>query len=349
MNKKKILWGFISVGIAVLTVRIIAAESQEFSFQSMFYYLKGANKFWLMFSLLTMFGYIWFEGAAVVTILRTLGYSSTDREGTLYGAADVLFSAITPSASGGQPASAFFMLKDGVTLAACTSALLINLVMYTLATLTIGSLCLLFHLKLFFQMSVLSRILIGAGWIIMLALSFLFYMLLRHSEILYRIAEMLLALLERIHILRNPEKRRRSLKAKMAEYQQCSDEIAGQGRMLIQVYILNLFQRLSQIGVTFTVFMAMGKGIKQSAQGFVVQALTALGSNSIPIPGGMGGADYLMLDGFRRILSQGSTTMEMLCRGCSFYLCIITSALIVLAGYLVRQRRTVRPGTEKKQ
>lgn len=347
MNKKKILWGFISIGIAVLTVGIIAAESQEFSFQSMLYHLKGANKFWLVISLLTMFGYIWFEGAAVVTILRTLGYSSTDQAGTLYGAADVLFSAITPSASGGQPASAFFMMKDGVTLAACTSALLINLVMYTLATLTIGSLCLLFHLKLFFQMSILSRILIGAGWIIMLVLSFLFYMLLRHAGILYRIADGVLTVMERLRVIRNPVKKRKSLKAKMAEYQQCSDEITGQGRMLSQVYMLNLFQRLSQIGVTFTVFMAMGKGMKQSAQGFVVQALTALGSNSIPIPGGMGGADYLMLDGFRKILSQDSTTMEMLCRGCSFYMCIITSALIVLAGYLVRRRKTVQPGADQ--
>lgn len=347
MNKKKILWGFISIGIAVLTVGIIAAESQEFSFQSMLYHLKGANKFWLVISLLTMFGYIWFEGAAVVTILRTLGYSSTDQAGTLYGAADVLFSAITPSASGGQPASAFFMMKDGVTLAACTSALLINLVMYTLATLTIGSLCLLFHLKLFFQMSILSRIFIGAGWIIMLVLSFLFYMLLRHAGILYRIADGVLTVMERLRVIRNPAKKRKSLKAKMAEYQQCSDEITGQGRMLSQVYMLNLFQRLSQIGVTFTVFMAMGKGMKQSAQGFVVQALTALGSNSIPIPGGMGGADYLMLDGFRIILSQDSTTMEMLCRGCSFYMCIITSALIVLAGYLVRRRKTVQPGADQ--
>ena len=340
MNKKKILWGFISIGIAILTIRIIAAESQEFSFRSMLHYLAGANKFWLIVSLFAMFGYIWFEGEAVVTIVRTLGYPKKLSEGTVYGAADVLFSAITPSASGGQPASAFFMVKDGISLAACTSSLLINLVMYTLATVTIGSICLLFHLKLFFRLSLLSRILIGIGWVIMLGLSLLFYMLLRHAEILQRIADSLLRLLKRIHIIGNLEKKQKTLKAKMTEYQECSDIITGHAKMLIRVYFLNLFQRISQIGVTFTVFMAMGKNLRQSIEGFIVQALTALGSNSIPIPGGMGGADYLMLDGFKKILNHDATTMEMLCRGCSFYLCIITSAVIVLLGYLVRRKRT---------
>ena len=90
------------------------------------------------------------------------------------------------------------------------------------------------------------------------------------------------------------------------------------------------------------IFMALGEGFRTSLEGFVIQAFTALGSNSIPIPGGMGGADYLMLDGFGEILGRDAASIEMLCRGCSFYVCIITSALIVLAGYFMGRKRSLK-------
>ncbi len=342
MNKKKVVWGFLSLGIAILTIMMIASGSKEFSLDTMMAYLSRANKLWLAAGLLCMFGYIWFEGYALVHICRTLGYQSAKRQGTVYGAADVFFSAITPSASGGQPASMFFMLRDGMTFPACTTALLINLVMYTLATLTIGSLSVLFHFNLFRRMSLFSRILIVVGWFIMTGLSMLFYMLLRRGEILYRLCDRVMEMLGKRKLLSNLTKKQAKLKKKMAEYQQCSDEIAGHGRMLIRIFIINLLQRLSQIGVTFMIFMALGEGLRTSVEGFVVQAFTALGSNSIPIPGGMGGADYLMLDGFGEILGRDAASIEMLCRGCSFYVCIITSALIVLAGYFMGRKRSLR-------
>ena len=67
-----------------------------------------------------------------------MGYPAKRSHGFVYSAADVYFSAITPSASGGQPASAYFMLKDGIAGTAVMAALLLNLIMYTLAILTIG-------------------------------------------------------------------------------------------------------------------------------------------------------------------------------------------------------------------
>ena len=257
MNKKKAVWGFLSLGIAILTIMMIASGSKEFSLDTMMAYLSRANKLWLAAGLLCMFGYIWFEGYALVHICRTLGYQSAKRQGTVYGAADVFFSAITPSASGGQPASMFFMLRDGMTFPACTTALLINLVMYTLATLTIGSLSVLFHFNLFRRMSLFSRILIVVGWFIMTGLSLLFYMLLRRGEILYRLCDRVMEMLGKRKLLSNLTKKQAKLKKKMAEYQQCSDEIAGHGRMLIRIFIINLLQRLSQIGVTFMIFMAL--------------------------------------------------------------------------------------------
>ena len=53
--------------------------------------------------------------------------------GVLYSAADIYFSAITPSATGGQPASALLMVGDGIPTAVTTVVLLLNLAMYNLS------------------------------------------------------------------------------------------------------------------------------------------------------------------------------------------------------------------------
>ena len=76
---------------------------------------------------------------------------------------------------------------------------------------------------------------------------------------MYRLCDRVMEMLEN-RLLSNLTKKQAKLKKKMAEYQQCSDEIAGHGRMLIRIFIINLLQRLSQIGVTFMILWRWEKG-----------------------------------------------------------------------------------------
>ncbi|MCQ4775571.1 flippase-like domain-containing protein, partial [Lacrimispora saccharolytica] len=91
----------------------------------------------LLLAVSGMFGFIFFEGMALTVIVRSLGYPAKHRQGFVYSAGDIYFSAITPSASGGQPASALFMIRDGIPTTAVMAALLLNLIMYTMVIITI--------------------------------------------------------------------------------------------------------------------------------------------------------------------------------------------------------------------
>ena len=65
-----------------------------------------------------------------------------------------------------------------------------------------------------------------------------------------------------------------------------------------------------------------------------------LGSNCVPIPGGMGVTDYLMLNGYCRLMTRDEAfRLEILSRGLSFYICIIVSLIAVIAGYIIRQKK----------
>ena len=67
---------------------------------------------------------------------------------------------------------------------------------------------------------------------------------------------------------------------------------------------------------------------------FVVQMLSVIGSNCIPIPGAQGVIDYLMLNGFAPLMGASTSAMvEIASRGLTFYFCIIICLIIIVAGY----------------
>lgn len=339
MDKKKVFWAIVSFFIAVFSIWAVVSQNKNFSFAVFRSFVQSANKCWLGAAFICMFGFIWFEGFALVRIARHFGYRTSAMDGTVYGGADVYFSAITPSASGGQPASAYFMIKDGIPGYATTVALLINLVMYTLALLAIGLFCIVFKFHMLSGFSVLSRVFIGIGIIVLIFLAFVFFMLLKKGGILYSICDALIKLLEKIHIVRHGEKLRNKLKSTMAEYQECSNEITGQWKFLMEIFLWNIMQRLSQLLVSFMIFMSVGEGFKQAVDVSVIQCFVAMGSNCVPIPGAMGVADYIMLDGFTQIVGNNAANMELMCRGVTFYGSVITSAVIILIGYFLRKTK----------
>ncbi|MEE1218142.1 MAG: lysylphosphatidylglycerol synthase transmembrane domain-containing protein [Agathobacter sp.] len=339
MDKKKIFWAIASVFIAALSIWAVISQSRNFSFATLKSFISGADKGWLLASFVCTFGFIWFEGFALVRIARHFGYKTNALDGTVYGGADVYFSAITPSASGGQPASAYFMMKDGIPGYATTVALLINLVMYTLALLTVGIVSIIFKYPMLKNFSVLSRFFIGIGIVVLIFLALVFYMLLRKGKILYGICDAVIGLMEKIHVIRHGDKLRKKLKNTMAEYQECSNSITGKTGFLAEIFFWNLMQRMSQLLVSFMIFMSMGEGVKKAVDVSVIQCFVAMGSNCVPIPGAMGVADYIMIDGFKQLVGDNAANMELLCRGVTFYGSVLTSAFIILIGYILRRVR----------
>ena len=121
--------------------------------------LRDASLWGLIPASIGTLGFIWFEGEALRVIVRHMGYPTKRTQGFVYAAADVYFSAITPSASGGQPASAFFMMQDKIPGTAVMTALLLNLIMYTLAIITIGIADILLFPGIFLNFNLFCRIL----------------------------------------------------------------------------------------------------------------------------------------------------------------------------------------------
>ena len=136
------------------------------------------------------------------------------------------------------------------------------------------------------------------------------------------------------------QKLEKKLEVSIEKYSSLVDVIFDGKRMLWKVYILNLLQRLSQIIVTLFTFAALHGDLRKLPQLLATQIYVVMGSNCVPIPGGMGVTDYLMLKGYQQLMSrEAAFQLEMLSRGLSFYVCIFVSLTAVLIGYVTIKRK----------
>ena len=338
-NLKKIIGVIVVSVFAIITIYTVFRGS-GISLNELTASLKEASWEGILLASVSMLGFIYFEGEALRVLVRHMGYPAKRSHGFVYSAADVYFSAITPSASGGQPASAYFMLKDGIAGTAVMAALLLNLIMYTLAILTIGLVDILIFPEVFLNFSIGCRVLIVAGGLALAGLGIIFYLLLRKQALIESVGTFFVRILRMIHCGRLADKLEKKLEVSIEKYSSLVDVIFDGKRMLWKVYILNLLQRLSQIIVTLFSFAALHGDLRKLPQLLATQIYVVMGSNCVPIPGGMGVTDYLMLKGYQQLMSrEAAFQLEMLSRGLSFYVCIFVSLTAVLIGYVTIKRK----------
>ena len=345
---RKALWPFITLIIAALTIKAVFAANKDLSIWALLKTLNDAKPGWLIVTLICMLGFIAFEGLALKHILKSADIKVKPMQGLVYAASDQFFSAITPSATGGQPASALFMSANGIPTATITVALLINLIMYTTSTVVIGLFSIIARPNLLMALTPLSKILILLGMTVMTVLTILFIALLRRGAKLHSLGVTLINFLCKIHILHRKEHWLNRLDHVVYDYTLCSDALSGNAKVLIIAFLLNLGQKISQISVTPMLNYAFKKPcISQGFDLWILQAFSQVGSYCVPIPGGMGATDYIMLDGFALLFDEDYTfILETISRSISFYICTLATGLIVLIGYIVIRIRALKKQKE---
>ena len=333
--KKKVMWAVITSLLSVLTIYALFYNS-GLSLSELWQDIKEASPLWLIPAALCMLGFIFFEGRSLVLILRTLGYPAKKRRGFLYASADIYFSSITPSATGGQPASAYFMHKDGVTAVEVTVSLILNLTMYTLAIITLGLISLIFFPGIFLDFSLPCKIMILIGIFAMLLLTVFFIILLKHQRIFLKFGNLFVVILEKLHFKTKAEKLKQKLHKMIEDYNECVVTLAGKKALLFKTFVLNLLQRSAQILVPVFCYYAMHGNFADGLKVFIIQTYVVMGSNFIPVPGAVGISEFLMYFGYSMLLNdEASYTLAILSRGISFYTCIIISIVTVITGYIL--------------
>lgn len=347
---KKVFWALISPLLAGFTVYTVLKQSKNVSVDDLINSAVGADKAWFGSALLSTALYIIFEAAALCCISKGIGHKRSLRQGFFYSTSDIYFSAITPSATGGQPASAYFMLRDGIPAGAVTVTLILNLMLYTMAIVVLGIVSMIIYPSALVGFSTVSKVFILLGFTVFTGLSIFFLLILKSGNWIFSLASSFLRFLNRKGIVHQLAPKLLKLDKAHTDYAQCAHAIAGRTSIMIRAFLWNLLQRSSQIIVPMLLYISMGGKTIHAAEIFSKQCLITIGYNFVPVPGAMGISDYLMIDGFTDLMGREfAFQLEMLSRGMTFYICVTLSGIFTLIGYLIGRFRSQNSLTKKSK
>ena len=345
---KNWLWSLVSLLLAVLTVGAVLSQLGDMPLRQLGESIREADKRYLAAAAVCGALFILLEGEGIRCILRGVGYERGFGSGLVYSASDIYFSAVTPSATGGQPASALFMIRDGIPAGVVTATLIVNLVMYTFSVVLLGLGAAATSFPLIYGFRPISMVLIGVGFAILIGLTVFFFALLGKGNAVFGALSRLAELFHRWKLLRRLDHWQARLDRAQRDYEECSALMRGKTAALIQAFVLNFFQRVSQIAVPMFTYLALGGSNARALKVFASQCFVTIGYNCVPVPGAIGVADFLMVDAFSDLMEwEDALHLEMLSRSISFYICVAVSGVIVLIGYLRNRSRKRRQRNDR--
>ena len=320
MTRKRALWLALFLVLTAVTI-VVQITSQDFSFSGFWECCKNSDPWLLLAAFLCMLGIIVCEGLSLRMICSSLGYHRPVFHGLVFCAADLFFSAITPSASGGQPVAAYCMYTDDIPMEVASVALLLNLILYKAAMFLVSLLCIVLRPGIFAEFHTASLLL-----------------LLFRPKLVHSICNWSISLLAKLRLLRRPEEKREKLVLWIESYGDCAASVRGNTAMLVRSFLLNLGQRVCMLLVPVLVFLALGGAKRDWLDIFIGQSHVYLGSNAVPLPGAVGAADWLFVDMCGNYFSD-PVSFNLLSRGISFY-CNVAICGLLTWFWLLRHKKS---------
>ena len=348
-TKKKIIWAVLFLVIAAASVYAVFSASKDFSFVNVIFHLRRSSPLFIMLAFAAMLCNIAAEGLSMRVLFKSFGHPVSVRRSIVYSSADISFSAITPSATGGQPACAYFAIRDGIPASCVTLCLIFNLAMYTLSIIIIGIITLIISPRVYLYFGIGARILIILGAALLCAIGAFFILVALKGNWADKLGELIIKIGLKLHIIKSPDGWPRVFRAEIINYKHYASMIGQHKDAIVKSLLLNMLQRGSQFAVTMFMYIALninvaadkGEVVMNGFRLFGAQSLISIGSTFIPIPGAMGYTDLMMLNGFSAIMPEAdAAVLELLSRSTSFYCCVILCFIVVAVSFFIGKRRS---------
>lgn len=302
------------------------------------------DKKYLCFAVLSMAAFVLAEGSCLAVIGRALGYRIGLWDAAAYSAADLYFSAITPSASGGQPASAWLMAKNRIKVSDSTTVLVMNILLYTLSLILMGIWALAVKIRFFMDAGTMLHILFWIGMLLQALLAGLCLLCMFSTGLVRRSGNLILAGLHKIKLVKDKAGKQEKLEQYIARYQAGIELVRKKPGAMGAALLGNFVQRFAFFSIGYFVYRSFGLHQAGYLDLVAVQTLLAVAVNSLPIPGAIGISEGSFLLLFQSFYSAAALGPAMIfTRGINYYLCFVVCGIYTLIYYLCvskKRRRT---------
>lgn len=295
--------------------------------------LTKINKGALVICVLFMVGYWVCEAATIHVMLKSMHPKMKFWNSWLTTIIGQYFNCITPSASGGQPMQAYYLVKFGVPLGSGITALLSRfivyqfvLTMYSVFTLAVGFNKFGDDLS---QKGLMVFVLIG--FVINTAVIVALISIAIFKKGTLKVANWMISLLAKLHLMKHPVKWRIYITREINKFYNNFKYLKKNIPLIIKACFFTFLQLTLYLSISYVLYRGFGMSDASLLQIMSYQAYVLMISSFIPLPGAMGGAELGYYGFFKDIFTEKYVnTSMMLWRIMTFYLPIIVGLIFTL-------------------
>lgn len=296
--------------------------------------IKNVKPFYLISGIGMMVLYASCQAMNFHLIMKTLGKSVQFKNCFEYAYIGNYFNAITPGASGGQPAQVYYMTKDKVNFDLSTITIFFMVFASQLVILLMGG------VMAFWRRSILAgsvawfRYLLLAGGLVMLGLIILLLAFMFSKRMVPFLIHLAFKIGDRLHLLKKPEEMRVSMEALLLSYRNKSTTLLKHPILFVKVFFVTLLQWVAFGMVSYLVYLSFGHREHGIVDLMTCQAFINIAVSAVPLPGSVGIAENSFLHLFGQFYSEQELASAMiLSRMVNFYLPLVIGFVVYLLAH----------------
>jgi hypothetical protein len=257
------------------------------------------------------------------------------------GMMGLYYGALTPFASGGQPAQIVYMKRDGIPYGVSTSIVTIKFIVYEL------SLCLLFIVAMIWKGSFYFENykhvfwLTSGGFLLNLIAVAFITMVMFNRNLAGNIVHGIINFLTKVKIIRKTARRTREIDKKIDDFYLSSAYIKNNKLNFFLSILVSTINIAFLFSVPYFIYRAFGFSQESFILIFTLQAFLYLAVSLIPLPGAAGASEggfYLFFSG---IFTAVPIFMPMIIwRFLTYYLILLIGTIFVTVDQIVHMHRT---------
>lgn len=257
-----------------------------------------------------------------------------------------MYSALTPSAVGGQPMQVYYLTHHRVPGGAGTSVVVIKFIAYQAVACGLFLFAVCYKFAFFMETFGGAMALMIFGFLISFAALFVAVMSMVRPDSVTKIAHKLLNFLHRIKLVKNLEKRRASWEKTLGEYHDSMTYIKKFKGRIVWVFIAHLIHLSAFFAVTYFIYLACGLNSMDVIDIVCLQAILWLAVSYVPLPGASIASEGGFMLVFGHVFGVWAFTAMALWRIITYYGNIVAGAIaLVFENVLSRKRKQVKPAS----
>ena len=334
--KKYVLSALLFVVLVILTYVFVLKGCD---FNLLINSIKNTNPFYIILTIICVFGYVFFGSLFLKRILKYFGFGISFYHALGYIFTEIYFSAITPSNMGGQPVQMVEMKRDKIDYHVSSVLVLFNTMMNRIVLIFIATIFFIFFNKVIFNINSFYNWVVILGYITTILVILLFAALIYSKKIANILLKLSNFLIDHIKLIKNKDKLKNKLVKSLNDYQECSKITKEKPKLVIESFLILFLQRISLLLASYTVYKAFGLNEYGLFLIMAFQVCVTLGSDLMPTPGGVMINEGLLLAVNNLIYGDALALSGMLLlRSFNFYFLVIVSALLYFIFHYVKRK-----------